>query len=351
MKSVLRTTALAAATLAALGFASSAFAARPDLVAQGLERRSRARAGRADRAVPHRRLRRRQGPRPGPRQRPARRVGWPAARTAWTSPVTSTWSASAARPASPTPSPSCRPTAPLISSSPTGSCSTRPRPTTPTTPTAASGACTATTARRPTPSAAAPPKSGPRPAAPTAATSSSASSTRATCTTTPTWPPTPFKNPGDSTVDGVDNDGNGLVDDVYGWDFDGNNSTVFDGTADDHGTHVAGTIGGMGGNGTGVAGVCWSVKLMSAKFLGSRGGTTANAIKAVDYFTDLKVRPGPEHRRHEQLVGRRRLLAGAQDAIEPRRRGRHPVHRGGRQQRRQQRCHGGLSQRLHQLPT
>jgi subtilisin family serine protease len=53
---------------------------------------------------------------------------------------------------------------------------------------------------------------------------------------------------------------------------------------------VAGTIGGIGGNGAGVAGVCWNVKLMNAKFLGSRGGTTANAILAVDYFTGLKNR-------------------------------------------------------------
>jgi subtilisin family serine protease len=97
-----------------------------------------------------------------------------------------------------------------------------------------------------------------------------------------------YKNPGDSTFDGVDNDGNGLVDDVYGWDFAGGNNSVFDGTGDDHGTHVAGTIGGIGGNGAGVAGVCWNVKLMNAKFLGSQGGTTANAIKAVDYFTGLK---------------------------------------------------------------
>ena len=101
-----------------------------------------------------------------------------------------------------------------------------------------------------------------------------------------------FKNPGDNSFDGVDNDGNGLVDDVYGWDFAGNDNSVFDGTGDDHGTHVAGTIGGVGGNGIGVAGVCWNVKLMSAKFLGSRGGTTANAVKAVDYFTDLKVDQG-----------------------------------------------------------
>lgn len=94
-------------------------------------------------------------------------------------------------------------------------------------------------------------------------------------------------NPGE-TANGRDDDGNGLVDDLYGWDFDGNNASVFDGAGDDHGTHVAGTIGGVGGNGRGVAGVVWSVKLLGAKFLGSRGGTTANAIKAVDYFTNLK---------------------------------------------------------------
>ncbi len=95
-------------------------------------------------------------------------------------------------------------------------------------------------------------------------------------------------NPGEIAGNGVDDDGNGLVDDVYGWDFDGDDSSVFDGVDDDHGTHVAGTIGGVGNNGTGIAGVAWNVKLMSAKFLGRRGGTTANAIKAVDYFTGLK---------------------------------------------------------------
>lgn len=97
-------------------------------------------------------------------------------------------------------------------------------------------------------------------------------------------------NPGEIAGNGVDDDGNGLIDDVYGWDFAGNNSSLFDGTADDHGTHVAGTIGGVGGNAKGVAGVVWNVKMMGAKFLGSQGGTTANAIKSVDYFTDLKTR-------------------------------------------------------------
>jgi subtilisin family serine protease len=97
-------------------------------------------------------------------------------------------------------------------------------------------------------------------------------------------------NPGEIAGNGIDDDGNGLVDDVYGWDFDGNNASVFDGVDDDHGTHVAGTIGGVGNNAKGVSGVCWTVKLISAKFLGKRGGTTANAIKSVDYMTGLKQR-------------------------------------------------------------
>ncbi|HWS40383.1 MAG TPA: S8 family peptidase [Arenimonas sp.] len=102
-----------------------------------------------------------------------------------------------------------------------------------------------------------------------------------------------YKNPGDSTFNGRDDDRNGLIDDVYGWDFVSNDSSVFDGSNDYHGTHVAGTIGATGGNGIGVAGVCWNVKLMSAKFLGPRGGTSANGAKAIDYFTNLKLKGIP----------------------------------------------------------
>lgn len=99
-------------------------------------------------------------------------------------------------------------------------------------------------------------------------------------------------NPGEIAGNGIDDDGNGLVDDVHGWDFANNDNNTFDGAGDDHGTHVAGTIGATGGNGAGVVGVCWSIKMINAKFLGNRGGTTANAIKAIDYFTNLKLNQG-----------------------------------------------------------
>ena len=90
--------------------------------------------------------------------------------------------------------------------------------------------------------------------------------------------------------DGVDNDGNGYIDDIHGWDFDGDDNSTFDGSQDDHGTHVSGTIGAIGGNGIGVVGVSWNVSMITVKFLGVAGGTTANAVKSVDYITDLKTR-------------------------------------------------------------
>ncbi|MEO7260054.1 MAG: S8 family peptidase [Jatrophihabitantaceae bacterium] len=95
------------------------------------------------------------------------------------------------------------------------------------------------------------------------------------------------------TANGVDDDGNGYVDDVNGWDFANNDNSIYDGgtkgTLDDHGTHVSGTIGAKA-NSAGVVGVNWNVRLISGKFLGRQGGTTANAIKAIDYFNGLKAR-------------------------------------------------------------
>lgn len=125
-----------------------------------------------------------------------------------------------------------------------------------------------------------------------------------------------WTNPYDP-VNGLDDDSNGYVDDVHGWDFDGKDNSTFDGTTDDHGTHVSGTIAGQGGNGKGVAGMCWSgIKLISAKFLGRRGGTTANAILAVDYITDLKTRHGMNIVATNNSWGGGGFSQGLQDAIE-----------------------------------
>ncbi len=120
-------------------------------------------------------------------------------------------------------------------------------------------------------------------------------------------------------ADGVDNDGNGYVDDVNGWDFDGNNNSVYDGgnrgSLDKHGTHVAGTIGAVS-NTAGVVGVNWNVTMISGKFLGRRGGTTANAIRAVDYFTDLKTRHGLDVVATNNSWGGGGFSQGLYDAIE-----------------------------------
>jgi subtilisin family serine protease/fibronectin type 3 domain-containing protein/methionine-rich copper-binding protein CopC len=82
--------------------------------------------------------------------------------------------------------------------------------------------------------------------------------------------------------DGLDNDGNGYVDDVHGYDFINGDGDPMD--DHNHGTHVAGTIGAVGDNGIGVAGVNWKVQIMALKFLGADGsGTTADAIEALEY--------------------------------------------------------------------
>ncbi len=89
-------------------------------------------------------------------------------------------------------------------------------------------------------------------------------------------------NPGEVAGDGVDNDGNGYIDDLYGWDFYANDSNPMD--ENNHGTHCAGTIGGVGNNGIGVVGVNWRCKLASLRFLGPSGsGSTSGAISAVNY--------------------------------------------------------------------
>lgn len=80
---------------------------------------------------------------------------------------------------------------------------------------------------------------------------------------------------------GVDDDGNGYIDDVYGYDFANNDGDPLDDLG--HGTHVAGIIGAAH-NEIGTRGVMGKVSIMSLKFLSAKGsGDTANALKAIDY--------------------------------------------------------------------
>jgi subtilisin family serine protease len=98
-------------------------------------------------------------------------------------------------------------------------------------------------------------------------------------------------NTGEIPNNRKDDDGNGYIDDYNGWNFISGDDIIFDdANTDNHGTHVAGTIGAKGGNGIGVAGVNWNVKLLSGKFIGKKGGTVAEAIKVIDYFVNLKTR-------------------------------------------------------------
>ncbi|MCV2885052.1 S8 family serine peptidase [Aestuariibacter sp. AA17] len=96
-----------------------------------------------------------------------------------------------------------------------------------------------------------------------------------------------WMNPGEIPGDGIDNDANGYVDDVYGIDTANGDSDPMD--DDSHGTHVAGTIGAKGNNGIGVVGVNHDVTIAGCKFLGADGtGSTAGAIECVNYFVALK---------------------------------------------------------------
>jgi thermitase len=103
-----------------------------------------------------------------------------------------------------------------------------------------------------------------------------------------------WTNPGETTGDGIDNDRNGYIDDVNGWDFYNNDASVYDpdpvtGAGDEHGTHVAGTIAAED-NTVGVVGVNWQAKIMPLKFLGPTGGYTSDAVEALNYAVSKGVK-------------------------------------------------------------
>lgn len=115
-----------------------------------------------------------------------------------------------------------------------------------------------------------------------------------------------WRNPGEMGVDangndratnGIDDDGNGFVDDVVGWDFAYNDNKPYDlhmtglqlllGGNPGHGTHCAGNIAATGGNGKGIAGVAPNVRIMALRFLTEKGqGTLEAAVQAIKYASD-----------------------------------------------------------------
>jgi len=110
--------------------------------------------------------------------------------------------------------------------------------------------------------------------------------------------PNLWRNPKEIPDNGIDDDGNGYIDDVIGWDFSSNDNKPFDLAYDQfhlimgegnpgHGTHCAGNIAAKADNGLGVAGVAPNVKIMALRFMSEKGeGDTAGAVKAIKYAVD-----------------------------------------------------------------
>jgi subtilisin family serine protease len=105
----------------------------------------------------------------------------------------------------------------------------------------------------------------------------------------PDLAPNFWTNPGEIAGNGVDDDDNGYVDDVHGYDFVDDDGTPQD--ANGHGTHVAGIVGARGGNGIGGAGVAWRARLMTIRVLDAQArGTTAAVAAGLRYAVDNGAR-------------------------------------------------------------
>jgi subtilisin family serine protease len=105
----------------------------------------------------------------------------------------------------------------------------------------------------------------------------------------PDLAPNIWINPFEIAGDGIDNDNNGYIDDVHGWDFASDDNDPMDDLG--HGTHVSGTIAAVGNNNNAVTGISWSSKLMALKILDSNGvGELSSAIAALNYADDMAAR-------------------------------------------------------------
>ncbi len=114
--------------------------------------------------------------------------------------------------------------------------------------------------------------------------------------------PNLWRNTAEIPNNGIDDDGNGYIDDTIGWDFVSNDNKPFDlsvepmeilfkGGNPGHGTHCAGNVAARGDNGKGISGVAPNVKIMSIRFISEKGqGTTADAIKSIEYAVNNGAR-------------------------------------------------------------
>jgi subtilisin family serine protease len=111
--------------------------------------------------------------------------------------------------------------------------------------------------------------------------------------THPDLAPNLWINPSEIAANGRDDDGDGYVDDVNGYDFVGNRGDPSPARTGDerwHGSHVAGTIGAAGDNRIGISGVNWKVALMALRAIGPRGGRSDDLARAIDYAVDHGAR-------------------------------------------------------------
>ena len=96
-----------------------------------------------------------------------------------------------------------------------------------------------------------------------------------------------WTNGGETPSNGIDDDGNGYVDDYYGYDFANEDGDPFDDHG--HGTHVSGTVAASGDNAIGVVGVAWHSRVLPIKTIGASGlGAYFDIIQGIDYLIKLK---------------------------------------------------------------
>jgi subtilisin family serine protease len=96
-----------------------------------------------------------------------------------------------------------------------------------------------------------------------------------------------WTNSGEIPSNGKDDDSDGYIDNVFGWNSFSSNGDPLDDNG--HGTHVAGVIGAVGNNGFGISGINWNVKIMPIKFLNQYGsGSLSSAIEALEFLVVMK---------------------------------------------------------------